>query len=173
MAVTVMMGTSANLGLPEYNIVALQKYKDRPKAPYHRKYSIVGKADFDNLVCLRGFPDYGFAVIRQLSGRTSRFQSMKSADGEKTHDRMSMQADKVQPCKPKNGERARRSNHYLSITFWCSPPGEMFLYILPSFMITTKFLAGSAISWMFSNGLPSTRSRSASAPSSITPSLPA
>ena len=67
---------------------------------------------------------YGNAVIRQLSGRTSCFQSMKSAEREKTHERMSMQADKVQPCKPENGDRARRSNHYVSITFWCSPPEQ-------------------------------------------------
>src|SRR5215471_1945494 len=47
-----------------------------------------------------------------------------------------------------------------------------FLYIRPSFMITLKFLAGSAIRLIFSNGLPSTRRRSASAPCSTTPSFP-
>jgi hypothetical protein len=47
-----------------------------------------------------------------------------------------------------------------------------FLYIRPSFMMTLKFLAGSAIRLIFSSGLPSTSSRSASAPCSTTPSLP-
>lgn len=47
-----------------------------------------------------------------------------------------------------------------------------FLWIFPSFMMTTKFFAGSAISLMSSSGLPSTSSRSASAPSSTTPSFP-
>ena len=35
------------------------------------------------------------------------------------------------------------------------------MQILPSFMITTRFLAGSSIGWMFAGGSPSTGSRSA------------
>src|ERR1700732_950811 len=49
---------------------------------------------------------------------------------------------------------------------------RVFLYTRPSFMMTLKFLAGSAIRLIFSSGLPSTSSRSASAPCSTTPSLP-
>src|SRR5262249_47506227 len=85
---------------------------------------------------------------------------------------MPMQADNVQSCEPENGDRpvgqSLSEHHLLALT-----AGTMFLYILPSFIITTKFLAGSAISWMFSSGLPSTSRRSARAPSSTTPSLPA
>ena len=47
------------------------------------------------------------------------------------------------------------------------------LYIRPSFMMTLKFLAGLAISLMLAKGLPSTRSKSASAPYSTMPSFPA
>src|SRR5262249_20271820 len=59
---------------------------------------------------------------------------------------------------------------------WTDRSGDdhkVFLYTRPSFMITLKFLAGSAIRLIFSSGLPSTSSRSASAPCSTTPSLPA
>src|SRR5260370_28201226 len=49
---------------------------------------------------------------------------------------------------------------------------RVFLYTRPSFMMTLKFLAGSAIRLIFSSGLPSTSSRSASAPCSTTPSFP-
>jgi hypothetical protein len=45
----------------------------------------------------------------------------------------------------------------------------MFLNISPSFMITTKFFFDQLD---VASGSPSTTSRSASAPSSITPSLP-
>ena len=50
--------------------------------------------------------------------------------------------------------------------------GRVFLQIVPSFMITRKFLPGSSTSLIFSKGSPSTSSRSASAPSSTTPSSP-
>ena len=53
---------------------------------------------------------------------------------------------------------------------YCVP--QQVLVDLPSFMITTKFLAGSSMSLMSSSGLPLTNRRSARAPGSITPSLP-
>jgi hypothetical protein len=46
------------------------------------------------------------------------------------------------------------------------------LKMRPSFMMILKFRSGSATRSRFSSGLPSTRMRSASAPSSTTPSLP-
>jgi hypothetical protein len=47
-----------------------------------------------------------------------------------------------------------------------------FLWIFPSFIMTTKFLAGSSNSLMLAMGSPSISNRSASAPSSTTPSFP-
>src|SRR6516164_8816156 len=49
---------------------------------------------------------------------------------------------------------------------------SVFLQILPSFIITTKFLLGSAIRLILAIGSPSTSNKSARAPSSTTPSLP-
>src|SRR5438045_3787854 len=50
--------------------------------------------------------------------------------------------------------------------------GQQVLDDLPVLQMTARFCAGSSSSRMFSSGLPSISSRSASAPSSTTPSLP-
>jgi hypothetical protein len=65
-----------------------------------------------------------------------------------------------------NLESDKRLNIQLRLDFFNRPkraPYRAFLYTRPSFMMTLKFLAGSAIRLMFSSGLPSTSSRSASA----------
>src|SRR5215472_16281149 len=51
-------------------------------------------------------------------------------------------------------------------------PYKVFLKTFPSFMMTTKFFAGSSMSLMLAIGSPLTSRRSASAPSSTTPSSP-
>ncbi len=52
------------------------------------------------------------------------------------------------------------------------PGASASLTTRPSFMMIRKFFSGSAMSLRFSSGSPSTTMRSASAPASITPSLP-